>query len=95
MNQGMNPYQAPSAQSLSQQAERDWKSYHEMQNKTWKDMKDKAAAAPTDGSSADAGYAEAMMYEAGFGLSGRGLSPLSGRNKKSRRGAAAAGMPMP
>ena len=25
MNQGMNPYQAPSAQVLSPQAERDWK----------------------------------------------------------------------
>lgn len=25
MNQGMNPYQAPTAQSLSQQEERDWK----------------------------------------------------------------------
>jgi len=25
MNQGMNPYQAPTAQTLSQQADRDWK----------------------------------------------------------------------
>ncbi|QDT53135.1 hypothetical protein Pan44_11500 [Caulifigura coniformis] len=73
--------------SVSRAAEQASKRNLELQNEYWKNLKESqnAATDPLAAGSAEAGVAGEMMYEGGYGMSGRGLSPLSSRNKKNRR----------
>jgi hypothetical protein len=75
--------------SVTKQAEQNSAKYLNLQNETWKKMKEQASAvtdaAGMEGSAGEGMYDSAMTY----GL--RGASPLSTKNKKTRRGPA---MPM-
>jgi len=79
--------------SVSRAAEQASKKNLELQNEYWKKMKETQSAAgdPLAGAGGEAGVGVEGMYDGGFGMGGRGLSPLSNRGKKNRRAVAPMG----